>query len=118
MPGTISRFKSEFCALLHGDSTAKRPTAYPQCKMSLLARNGRGDCSPSCPLLEVYLPRQPMTAETVDVEWPGGISPPGSPRTVREPLDSYGSHCSAVGTPATGFASSTGSSCCQLASVG
>src|SRR5713101_3812774 len=30
------------------------------------------------------------------VEWPGGLSPPGSPRTVREPLDSYGSHCSAV----------------------
>src|SRR5271157_4492496 len=52
------------------------------------------------------------------VESPGGISPPGAPRTVREPLDSYGSRCSAVGTPATGFASSTGSSCCQLASVG
>ena len=30
------------------------------------------------------------------VEWPGGLSPPGSPRTVREPLDSYGSHCPAV----------------------
>ena len=30
------------------------------------------------------------------VEWPGGLSPPGSPRIVREPLDSYGSHCSAV----------------------
>jgi SGNH domain (fused to AT3 domains) len=29
-------------------------------------------------------------------EWPGGLSPPGSPRTVREPLDSYGSRCSAV----------------------
>ena len=25
-------------------------------------------------------------------EWPGGISPPGSLRTVREPLDSHGSH--------------------------
>src|SRR5579863_6492805 len=24
-------------------------------------------------------------------EWPGGIAPPGSLRTVREPLDSYGS---------------------------
>jgi hypothetical protein len=31
-----------------------------------------------------------------NVEWPGGLSPPGSPRTVREPLDSYGSRCSAV----------------------
>ena len=51
-------------------------------------------------------------------ESPGGISPPGAPRTVREPLDSHGSRCSAVGTPATGFSSSTGSSCCHLASVG
>src|SRR5260370_17398540 len=30
------------------------------------------------------------------VESPGGLSPPGAPRTVREPLDSYGSRCSAV----------------------
>src|SRR6266446_4266250 len=28
-------------------------------------------------------------------ESPGGISPPGAPRTVREPLDSHGSRCSA-----------------------
>ena len=51
-------------------------------------------------------------------ESPEGLSPSGAPRTVREPLDSYGSRCLAIGTPATGFASSTGSSCCQLASVG
>jgi len=30
------------------------------------------------------------------VESPGGISPPGAPKTVREPLDSHGSRCSAV----------------------
>ena len=30
------------------------------------------------------------------VELPGGISPPGAPRSVREPLDSHGSRCSAV----------------------
>src|SRR5215467_10394774 len=29
-----------------------------------------------------------------DVESPGGLSPPGAPRSVREPLDSYGSRCS------------------------
>jgi hypothetical protein len=52
------------------------------------------------------------------VESPGGISPPGAPKTVREPLDSHGSRCSAIGTRATGFTSSTGSSCCQMASVG
>src|SRR5262245_20618577 len=32
----------------------------------------------------------------VNVESRGGISPPRAPRTVREPLDSYGSRCSAV----------------------
>jgi hypothetical protein len=35
-------------------------------------------------------------AGAAPVEWPGGLSPPGSPRTVHEPLDSYGSRCSAV----------------------
>jgi hypothetical protein len=30
------------------------------------------------------------------VESPGGISPPGAPRTVRDPLESHGSRCSAV----------------------
>ena len=35
----------------------------------------------------------------------GGISPPGAPRTAREPLDSYGSRCSTVGRRAAGFAS-------------
>ena len=30
------------------------------------------------------------------VESRGGISPPRAPRTVREPLNSYGSRCSAV----------------------
>ena len=30
------------------------------------------------------------------VESPGGIAPPGAPRTVHEPLDSHGSRCSAV----------------------
>lgn len=34
-----------------------------QCMSPLVARNGRADRWPSCPLLEVYLPRQPMTAE-------------------------------------------------------
>ena len=36
----------------------------------------------------------------------GGISPPRAPGTVREPLNSYGSRCSAVGT-SNGSASST-----------
>src|ERR1700704_3810984 len=33
---------------------------------------------------------------TGSVESPGGVSPPGAPRTVHEPLDSHGSRCSAV----------------------
>src|SRR5262252_3170643 len=47
------------------------------------------------------------------VESPEGISPPGAPRTVRDPLESHGSRCSAVAL--NGFASSTGSSRFQLA---
>ena len=42
------------------------------------------------------------------VESPGGISPPGAPRTVHDPLESHGSRCSAIAL--NGFASSTGSS--------
>jgi len=46
-------------------------------------------------------------------EWRGGVAPPRSLRTVREPLDSYGSHHPAVGF--NGLVPLTGSSCCQLA---
>ncbi len=38
----------------------------------------------------------PSMAMPTHVELPRGVSPPGAPRTVREPLDSYGSRCSAV----------------------
>src|SRR6266700_1990628 len=58
------------------------------------------------------------SASVANDESPGGISPPGAPRTVHDPLESHGSRCSTVGTSATGFTSSTGSSCCQMASVG
>jgi len=63
-------------------------------------------------------PESGQTRTDVNVESPGGISPPGAPKTVREPLDSHGSRCSTVGTQAAGFTSSTGSSCCHYASVG
>jgi hypothetical protein len=33
---------------------------------------------------------------TAFVESPGGIAPPGAPRTVRDPLESHGSRCSAI----------------------
>src|SRR6266446_1002533 len=51
---------------------------------------------------------------TARVESPEGISPPGAPRTMHDPLESHGSRCSAVAL--NGFASSTGSSRFQLAS--
>ncbi len=41
-------------------------------------------------------------------ESPGGVSPPGAPRTVLEPLGSHGSRCSAVDVQmSNGFALST-----------
>src|ERR1019366_3889562 len=44
------------------------------------------------------VPASTLTNSVANVESPGGISPPGAPRSVREPLDSHGSRCSAVGT--------------------
>ena len=40
---------------------------------------------------------QPCGDVGVFGEWPGGIAPPGSRGTVRESLDSYGSHGPALG---------------------
>jgi hypothetical protein len=36
------------------------------------------------------------TATARNIKSPEGLSPPGAPRSVREPVDSYGSRCSAV----------------------
>jgi hypothetical protein len=41
-------------------------------------------------------PTQHRVWKTRFVEWPGGIAPPGSPKTVREILTSYGSYHPAV----------------------
>src|ERR1700694_3665039 len=43
-------------------------------------------------------PRVPISGKgpVAIVESPGGISPPGAPRTVHDPLESHGSRCSAV----------------------
>src|SRR6516164_8714931 len=35
-------------------------------------------------------------SSVANVESPGGIAPPGAPRSVHEPLDSHGSRCSAA----------------------
>src|SRR6516165_4320980 len=58
-------------------------------------------------------PQTTDAALVTHVESPGGISPPGAPRTVHDSLESHGSRCSAVAL--NGFASSTGSSRFQLA---
>ena len=50
-------------------------------------------------------------------EWPGGTSPPGSLRTVREPLDSYGSQRSVASQPSD-LARAQGSSSEELAMSG
>src|ERR1019366_5191308 len=57
-------------------------------------------------------------AKDAKVESRGGISPPRAPKTVREPLDSTAPDVRPLAHAASGFASSTGSSCCQMASVG
>ena len=47
-------------------------------------------------LTEALLKHEGAVRTDAIVESPGGLSPPGAPRSVREPLDSYGSRCSAV----------------------
>ena len=48
------------------------------------------------PQLGVDLPSPDRHLGVEFVESPGGISPPGAPRTVHDPLESHGSRCSAV----------------------
>jgi hypothetical protein len=43
------------------------------------------------PLIKGNLPRRCRAGTAGNVESPGGLSLPGAPRSVREPLDSYGS---------------------------
>jgi hypothetical protein len=50
------------------------------------ASSGRGRCRPA---------RRSPPGDTAASESRGGVSPPRAPRTVREPLGSYGSQCSA-----------------------
>ena len=74
----------------------------PTLSMSRLRRSAKNEVAidrevSNWPLAGVILDRVgPASVEGTTVEWPGGLSSPGSPRTVREPLDSYGSRCSAI----------------------
>ena len=43
-----------------------------------------------------FIVQDEQERDSILVEWPGGISPPGSHRTVREPLNSHGSYHAAV----------------------
>jgi len=62
----------------------------------LLAHPGRGSQYRQSPIIgyDPTFRERALTAESV--ESPGGISPPGAPRTVHDPLESHGSRCSAV----------------------
>ena len=50
----------------------------------------------SVPCFNTELPRRCRHGVGAAGESPGGVSPPGAPRTVLEPLGSHGSRCSAV----------------------
>src|SRR5450830_1283903 len=89
-------YNSDWTPLLAGLSPAGMAA-------SLAARSFMTDkfsaSSDQCPLLPQERPKWCVAANDAKVESPGGISPPGAPRTVREPLDSHGSRCSAVAMP-------------------
>src|SRR5215467_6605249 len=52
--------------------------------------------SPEMVAGHVACPPTEVGAGSVLVESPGGLSPPGAPRTVHDPLESHGSRCSPV----------------------
>src|SRR5215472_601248 len=57
------------------------------------------DCRPRRALLHLSYSSAPSYSDgafVTHVESPGGISPPGAPRTVHDPLESHGSRCSTV----------------------
>src|ERR1700741_3084740 len=81
------------------------PTFPQRPPPSLLTTAARGglrpapDCRSRRALLHLSYSSAPSYSDSAfvtHVESPGGLSPPGGPRSVREPLDSYGSRCSAV----------------------
>src|SRR5262249_58733309 len=79
-------------------SRATRPSAL-RSRLRLPAR-GQGAAVPprgvGLSALAGSGPKCSWRSTSVDGESRGGIAPPRAPRTVREPLDSYGSRCSAV----------------------
>ena len=91
-----------------------RPKACEESRLGGRQRPGGPIRPQTFPLLEGDRLCFDSAAPSQFVESPGGISPPGAPRTVHDPLEPHGSRCSAVAL--NGFASSTGSSCLQLAS--
>ena len=72
-----------------------RPIDLSQISSALPLRANLPAATPTFLALRSGLPPTADTAgelrQDCFVESPGGISPPGAPRTVREPLDSYGS---------------------------
>src|ERR1035437_9415725 len=70
----------------------------PRLQEDQLALNAEG--LKSCPLLDKSGQKWILAGDGLSafVESPGGISPPGAPRSVREPIGSHGSRCSAVRT--------------------
>src|SRR5215469_12530192 len=79
---------SDLQAARHG-SLSRRPNSPESAKIDAAPTPHRGTRSDSG--------RSPDDGQPSQVvESPGGLSPPGAPRSVREPLDSYGSRCSAV----------------------
>src|ERR1700738_377213 len=81
-------------AVLDGVSVRRRFTAS-SFRFWGSATSGRLGRVTVLPLLQVDTPSSIVHGIADFVEPPGGLSPPGAPRSVREPLDSYGSRCSA-----------------------
>src|SRR5215471_9893634 len=78
-----------------GHKNAPAVLAPPE-KSQLLAHLRRADRDRESRIIGLQRTRLRWAQTDAIVESPGGISPPGAPRTVHDPLESHGSRCSAV----------------------
>src|SRR5215472_16288936 len=91
VPGLNSRLRGDrLCLNVHGHP---RELMRPDQDAGLAGANERRPLSYASVL---WSQRESRLLRTLSVESPGGISPPGAPRTVHDPLESHGSRCSAV----------------------
>jgi hypothetical protein len=81
---------------LIGPAACRRDDNFVTPSINALARRPTGVLAPPASLAAADKTTARPESKAEFVESPRGISPPGAPRTVHDPLESHGSRCSAV----------------------